>query len=696
MVEKDKSVEEAEFDILRFIQILLIHKWKFLTIFIIVFIIAALYGIKQPKFYSVDYEVFYNESIKEFVVESDVPVIKNKFEKAFWFSTMKSDEMSRLIAQNSNLPYSASTVKRMIKVDMVEVKGGSVPIFKVTVTSRNNTDLPKLINGFVFSLNHLLVKIQADNSERLIHFLSNQIEDSNRKLADLDREILSGGTNKSTEIRDYNKMLTELENFRASLLNAQIDLSSVVASRTRTEKELVNLDGTIVNESAFSEPLKVQLMNLQVDLARALTKNREEHPTVRSIRDNIQLMESMLRDSIQQQLQIKSLIQNPLKGQLMSKLMELKLEEISLEARVSSLREVISDYEVKILPDTTSYYQENFRNRELLYITINQLNSRLIEAQSAAHGSLSRFILSDEPTVPVTPSNRPLYFFILLGIVAGVAVSAGLILLYDMLDNRLMVLSDYERFFNYPLLGGFMQNNNLKQQVEELLDPDSTPDMLVECSEISVNVKHLIKNNNKVFALCSPVRNEGKSLISLLVAVSLAKRGMSVLLADFDFYDPKLTKKLGCDLNQGLTDYISGDLPLEYIYNETTLPNLSFAPAGRTSTPSKFSYDSECFSNFISLSRQMFDVVIIDTPAVLYIPDVATFMDSVDSILVIARMRMTTRNSLIRMASIFGENRDKISGTILNGIQKGISSKYSCYYNYKYEYQYSHKPKKFI
>jgi uncharacterized protein involved in exopolysaccharide biosynthesis len=83
MVEKDTFVEEEEFDILRFIQILLIHKWKFLIIFSVVFVIAALYGIKQPKFYSVDYEVFYNESIKEFVVESDVPVIKTKFEKAF-------------------------------------------------------------------------------------------------------------------------------------------------------------------------------------------------------------------------------------------------------------------------------------------------------------------------------------------------------------------------------------------------------------------------------------------------------------------------------------------------------------------------------------------------------------------------------------------------------------------------------------
>jgi tyrosine-protein kinase Etk/Wzc len=171
---------------------------------------------------------------------------------------------------------------------------------------------------------------------------------------------------------------------------------------------------------------------------------------------------------------------------------------------------------------------------------------------------------------------------------------------------------------------------------------------------------------------------------------------MNVLLADFDFYDPRLTKKLGCDLNQGLTDYITGDLPLEYIYNDTPLPNLSFAPAGRTSTPSKFSYDSEYFRNFISLSRQMFDVVIVDTPAVLYIPDVVTFMDSIDSVLVVARLRKTSRNSLIRMVNMFGDNKHKIAGAILKDIQKGISSRYSCYYNYKYEYQYSHNPKKFI
>ena len=55
-------------------------------------------------------------------------------------------------------------------------------------------------------------------------------------------------------------------------------------------------------------------MNLEVDLARALTKNKENHPAVKQIKDNIQQIKVMLKDSLEQRLEIKSLIQNPLKN----------------------------------------------------------------------------------------------------------------------------------------------------------------------------------------------------------------------------------------------------------------------------------------------------------------------------------------------------------------------------------------------
>lgn len=275
--------KEVTIDLFRLLQILVSHKWKFLLFFLIALSLSAFYGLKQPKYYSSVYEVFYNESIKEFVIESNVPVIKLTFDKAFWLSTMKSDEIARSIALNTGLPYKASTIKSMMKIEMKEGKGSVIPIFNVNVSSKNPSDIPVLINGFVISLNDLLIKNQIDNSERLIVFLSRQIEDNNKKLSAIDRQILSNGSVNSGSVRDFSKMITELENFRTNLLNSQIELSSVKATRNRTEVELLNLDGTIVNETAFSEPLKVQLMNLQVDLARALTQNKEEHPTLPQI-----------------------------------------------------------------------------------------------------------------------------------------------------------------------------------------------------------------------------------------------------------------------------------------------------------------------------------------------------------------------------------------------------------------------------
>ena len=115
-------------------------------------------------------------------------------------------------------------------------------------------------------------------------------------------------------------------------------------------------------------------MNLEVDLARALTKNREDHPSVKAIRSNIKQLNVMLRDSLENRMQIKSLMENPLKTQLMSKLMELQIAEVSEETHVASLERVIGDLEHRTLPDANDENQQQvLRNREMVFMTIKQL-----------------------------------------------------------------------------------------------------------------------------------------------------------------------------------------------------------------------------------------------------------------------------------------------------------------------------------
>jgi len=685
------DMQEGSFDIMRYAQILFIHKWKFVAIAGLVTLIALIYALNQPKFYVAEYEVFYNESIKNFVVESNVPVIKSEFDKSFWLSTMKSDEMARLTLANSGLPYTTAIMKRMFKVEMVDKKEQTTPIYKVTVTSKKNDIIPTLIKAYVQALNDILAKNQISNSDKLVTFLARQLSENNIKLSAIDQQMMMDGASNPAMVRDIKKLASDLEAFRTDLLNTQINLSSAMASKQRTELELKNLDGTIVNESAFSEPLKVQLMNLQVDLARALTKNKEDHPAVKAIRENIIQINAMLRDSIQQKLEIKSLVQNPLKSQLMSRLMELQITEISLQTRVLSLQRVISEFETKMMPDTTDEnQQQQLRNRELVFITINLLNSKLIEAQSAAQGSLSRFVIIDEPEVPMTAANKSLLLILLMGLVAGIFFGAAAVFVFDLLDNRLMLVSDYEKFYNIPVLGTLLHKRNPEEYYEDHNTSGLSYKRMNELGEIIVNIKQAIKvPNKKLFSICSPVRKEGKSMVSLQLAKALADKGLTVLLVDMDMYIPKLTAKMGMNNAAGLVNFIRGESTLDEILHNTDSAKLFFTGVGNTENRNDFQYDSPDFVRFTKAVKKKFDIVIFDTPAILYIPDIVTFLDLMDGVVIIARLMHTTRKSLDKLIKMMGPDRFKIIGTIINDLKLNRINRHTDYYHYGYEYGYN-------
>jgi capsular exopolysaccharide synthesis family protein len=686
------SEHEGAFDVMRFLQILYLHKWLFLAGLLFCILISFFYALNQPKVYISKCEVFYNESLKEFVVESNVPVIKSDFDKDYWLSLMKSDQLAKLIRQNSGLPYSTAIIKRMIKVEATGKKDAPIPVYELTVTSKRADIVPIIIHSFVESLNDLLLQNQMISSAKLVSFLTKQLGDNNAKLSRIDQTILrsGAGANKAA-LHDVNKLASDLESFRNDLLNTQINLFSAMASRKRTQEELKSLDGTIVNESAFSEPLKVQLMNLQVDLARALTKNKEDHPIIKGIRDNIAQINKMLRDSIQQKLEIKSLIQNPLKSQLLSKLVDFQIQEISLQTRTESLQHVIAEFEAKMRPDSTDENQQQMlRNRELVFMSINLLNSKLIEAQSVAQGSLSRFVIIDEPEMPTSPSSMGFLYIMLLGIVAGLFIGGAAVFIYDMLDNRIIMVSDYEKFFKVPVMGVISH----KRSSLSFDNPDIHPssyERMNEFSEIVERIKQDLRDTDKkVFSLCSPLRKEGKTSLCLQIAVSLAEKGKNVLLVDVDMYLPKLSLQLMEKDRPNLLNYISGETDVNSVIHLSGYDNLWFTGIDKLPNNDKLSYDNPRFESFIAAVRNRFDVILFDTPAALYIPDTASILDKMDGIIVVVRLMFTTRKALEKMLKMLLVFKCKISGTIINDLKINKLTRYSDYHHYGYDYGYAY------
>lgn len=684
---RSKPDHASSGSIVRYLQILFINKWIFAGVLALVLLVFVVYALRQPKLYESQYEVFYNESIREFIADSDVPVIKSDFDKYFWLSTMKSGEIIRQTVRFLGLSYTVEEMKEMINVEMVDKKKEDrVPAYKIFISSPHEQDKPLIIKAYIKALNELLLQNQISNSEKLVVYLRNQLDENSKKLSEIDKLVLSNNTSNPSQLFDVSKLTSDLGSFRTDLLNARISFSSIKASRVRAEFELKNLDGTIVNESAFTEPLKVQLMNLEVDLARALTKNREDHPTIKAIRNNIRQINTMLRDSIEQRLEIKSLMQNPMKNQLMSKLSELKISEVAEETRVLSLEKVISELEVKMLPNAVDEDQQQLlRNREIVFITIKQLNSKLIESQSAAQGGISRFVLIDDPVKSVA-TNKNLLFYIITGLILGTVLAGVIVYVYDLLDNRLTLIADYEKFYNIPLLGttvhyGPNEEYSRKNRAGIFDNIKISRDL----DDFILAVRNVIrKNDKKTFAIYSSIRREGKSLISLQMALGLAEKNMNVLLVDIDFYSPKLTRLFDRKQSRGLTDYFYDKCSINEILCNSEYNNLTFVTVGTMKLQESSIYDTSRFSDFVEQVKEQYDVVIFDTPAMLYVPDTVNLAEMIDGLIIIARLGYTTRNSLDRLLKMLTGYQSKIVGTVLNDMKSNPVSKYSNYYQYDY------------
>src|SRR5690554_3733908 len=85
----------------------------------------------------------------------------------------------------------------------------------------------------------------------------------------------------------------------------------------------------------------------------------------------------------------------------------------------------------------------------------------------------------------------------------------------------------------------------------------------------------------KVINMLSSISGEGKSFISLNLALSLAFLDKKVIVVELDVRKPKMAKELGLEDNQGITLFLSGALDRSELVKPSGIhPNLSIITAG--------------------------------------------------------------------------------------------------------------------
>jgi capsular exopolysaccharide synthesis family protein len=125
----------------------------------------------------------------------------------------------------------------------------------------------------------------------------------------------------------------------------------------------------------------------------------------------------------------------------------------------------------------------------------------------------------------------------------------------------------------------------------------------------------------KVVMVTSAAPGEGKTALTVQLALSLGRAGKRTLLIDGDIRRPSAHAVFGEPMSPGLSDVLRKTHPLPNVVRPGPLPTVYVLPAGVCNPQEAVSLLQLRFGSLIRKSRPHFDVILIDTPPLLNLPD---------------------------------------------------------------------------
>jgi capsular exopolysaccharide synthesis family protein len=229
-------------------------------------------------------------------------------------------------------------------------------------------------------------------------------------------------------------------------------------------------------------------------------------------------------------------------------------------------------------------------------------------------------------------------------------------------DSRAVIKNDQ---FAFEYLIPVVTNAVLSEKLEVARNQSSFT------SEQFKNLKVQITEANaevplKVFTVSSPDPQDGKSLVSVNLALSFAlDPGRRVVIVDCDLRSPSLEKYLGVTSDPGVLQYIENSLGA-YCYLRR-LDNLYFMTAGGIASNPIEILSMQKMKQLIDDLRKEFDTIILDAPPYSPISDARIVTGLSDGLIMVLRRGKTSYASTDR--AFKSVDPKKLLGVVFNDVK---------------------------
>ena len=297
----------------------------------------------------------------------------------------------------------------------------------------------------------------------------------------------------------------------------------------------------------------------------------------------------------------------------------------------------------------------------------NRLNE--IEVQKGLHESDVRILSSAVSRPKATKPRKPLTIA-LFGLL-GLILSAAYILIRKFMDRSFRTAEALQSKFGFPVLGMIptAPHSNRRKLLNYALNRSSSG--IVEAIRgLRTSLLSHVKNDNsvshaEVFLFTSSIPSEGKTTSSILFALNCVSLEKKILLIECDLRRSTFKRYFGSPSKTGLISLIHKSEGWENaIWNEPNT-NIDIIFGGKSDNKNAADvFASEKFEHFIKSMKKKYDMIIIDSPPVIPVPDTRLIARHCDKIIYAVKYGSTPSSVVSSGLRIIESNNYEVHGLI--------------------------------
>jgi succinoglycan biosynthesis transport protein ExoP len=566
----------------------------------------------------------------------------------------------------------------------------------------------KLVNNYIeynFRTKYGATRQATTWMEQRLAELKKGVETSQRALVDYEQRnsIVNVGDKESVveqKLADLNHDLTQAQSDR-------MEKESVSKLATSTNSQV----GTVAQNTVLPR-LEERNADLREQYVDALAQYGEDYPKVIRLRKQVNELQTLIDSSRKQTV-----------DQLFNDFAASKSREALLATAVARQKQEVGRINQLLIQH--GFLKHDFEMNQQLY---DNLLQRLKDANVSAGLRATNIHIVDEATPIPTPVRPRKIRNSAIGLLAGLILGFFAAMMIEVLDHSVRSAEEIERLVSVPALAMIPLQSGPPMHRHGLSSRRSGADAKVPkdngLTELAPAKKHqndgvelaLLHNPGSAVSesfralrtsllmqagahppqailVTSAQPGEGKTCVSLNLAVAFAQMGSRVIIIDADFHRPRVGSSLTLPNDKGLSDVLianhfqptdktGSDCVHESIRQLEMLDNLWVLPSGSAPPNPAELLTSPTMKYLLERLRHQFDHVIIDSPPVLLISDGLILSSKVDGVIIVVKNEKTQRGALRRACRMVTDSGGNILGVVLNKVNMRTDGYYG-HYSYK-------------